>query len=122
MLMTLKFNRQQIADFQNICSMMFQFNMEQVDHIVFYNYGTMMQKIQKMNFRSTFSDAKKFVLKLSPNECDNLLTIILWSDELLQKTPYYQAMMIQISMDIQQHQQKSSSLMDNKINNLIHAN
>jgi hypothetical protein len=122
MLMTLKFNRQQIADFQNICSMMFQLNMEQVDHICFYNYGTMMQKIQKMNFRSTFSDAKKFVLKLSPNECDNLLTIILWSDELLQKTPYYQAMMIQISMDIQNHQQKSSSLMDGKINNLIHAN
>jgi hypothetical protein len=122
MLMTLKFNRQQIADFQNICTMMFQFNMEQVDHIVFYNYGTMMQKIQKMNFRSTFSDAKKFVLKLSPNECDNLLTIILWSDELLQKTPYYQAMMIQISMDIQHHQQKSSSLMDGKINNLISAN
>jgi len=120
--MTLKFNRQQIADFQNICSMMFQLNMEQVDHICFYNYGTMMQKIQKMNFRSTFSDAKKFVLKLSPNECDNLLTIILWSDELLQKTPYYQAMMIQISMDIQNHQQKSSSLMDGKINNLIHAN
>lgn len=120
--LTLKFNRQQIADFQNICTMMFQFNMEQVDHIVFYNYGTMMQKIQKMNFRSTFSDAKKFVLKLTPNECDNLLTIIMWSDELLKKTPYYQAMMYQITMDIQHHQQNTTSLMDGKINNLISAN
>lgn len=122
MLMSIKFNRQQIADFQNICTMMFQFNIEQVDHICFYNYGTMMQKIQKMNFRSTFSDAKKFVLKLSPNECDNLLTIILWSDEILQKTPYYNSMMIKITMDIQHFQNTTSSLMDGKINNLIHAN
>lgn len=122
MMFTLKFNRQQMADFQNICTMMFQFNMDQVDHICFYNYGTMMQKIQKMNFRSTFSDAKRFVLRLSPNECDNLLTLIMWSDELLDKTPYYKAMCIQITMDIQHHQNTSSSLMDGKINNLIKSN
>jgi len=100
---TIKINSDKIADFQNIVNLMFQLNYDFISYIEFYNIGNIMQRLSKLNFRSNFSNSKKYSLVLNPNEQRDFLRLVAMSENLINRTPYYKAMLMEYTNQLHKH-------------------
>ena len=113
---TLKFTRSQICDFQNITTLMFQTRLEVISFTDFYNIGNILQRVQKMNFRSNFDTRTNYTFSLNPNEARTFIELVSVCNELLERTPYYTAFIMDICNTIHrqhlanQHNQNNFNL------------
>jgi len=89
--------RTQIADFQNILTLMFHLNFNFINYMEFWSIGNVLQRIAKVNYQNNFSNRKTYTLKLAPNEIESFILLVAQSENLLAQTPYYNSMLLEIT-------------------------
>ena len=116
---SIKLSRENLSEFQNILTMMFHFNLERIDHVQYWNIGNILQRIQRMNFRSSMDRKTSYTVSINPQESKCVLELITMSQTILEKSPYFDNMMRMVCDKIH-HQwtenEHSMKILTSKIN------
>ena len=64
-----------------------------MDYLIFYNVGTLLEKIHKTEYQSNFSNRENYKITLSPNEANDLIKLFMLSKNLVLTADYFQTLL-----------------------------
>jgi hypothetical protein len=90
----------QLPEFYKILNYMYCANFNELDYICFFNINNLLQKINKLNENSNFSNRENYKISLTPNEAAELVKLIQYSNNLTLITGYYENLLNDITASV----------------------
>lgn len=100
---TIKFNFQRLKDFQNFLTLLYHCNYNWMNYAEFWSIGNILKKVAKVCYNANFDNKKSYAIKLQPDEIQSFIFLVSNSENLLNQTPYYNAMFLDIAGQLQKH-------------------
>jgi hypothetical protein len=100
---SIKLTKQHVFDFQNFATLMYNVNFNFITYVEFWAIGNVLQRVAKISYKANFETKKHYTLSLTPVEIESFLTLVALSENLLNQTPYYNAMFLEIAGQLHKH-------------------
>lgn len=100
MKITIKLRHSEVSELQGIIQVMFNLNADWITYIDFYNVSTILDRLQKLNFKSNFQIKKFYTLAFSLNEFETFLKLCNYSSNALEEHQYCKFLIQKILADM----------------------
>ena len=96
----LEVKRFQLSDLYKAVNYMYYKNFDSMDYLIFFNVGTLLEKIHKTEYQSNFSGRENYKITLSPNEAHDLIKLFTISENLTLTADYFENLLNGITAQI----------------------
>ena len=92
--------RFQLSDLYKAVSYMYYKNFDKMDYLIFFNVGTLLEKIHKTEYQSNFANRENYKITLSPNEAHDLIKLFTLSENLTLTADYFETLLNNLTAQI----------------------